>query len=513
MTDAVARSANLHGAPTKTQSGSCEQIVKSTALIGASSLISIVFSIIRYKAFAILLGPAGVGLFGLYNSMLDLGQTLSGLGVQTSGVRQIANAEGGGDSRQIALTTIVVRRISLVLALLGGAGFALIAPLISGMTVGEGLQGATVLLGLAIAFRLIAGGQLAVVQGHRRIADLAWMNTIGAAASTLIGVPLIYWWGSDGIAPALVLMAVVQVAASWWYSRKIVVASLAIGWPEMRKETLALLRLGFVFMVSGVLTLGSAYVIRLIVLHHDGLLAAGLYQAAWTVGGLYASFILQAMAADFYPRLTAVCDDDEACNRLVNEQVQVSILLAGPGVLATLTLAPVILSLLYSGEFLSAVDLLRWICLGMMLRILAWPLGFIIVARAANRTFFWTEVAATVVHVGLAWFLVMQIGIMGAGIAFFGLYVWHCGLVYVIVRIMCGFRWSPDNLRLIGLFTGASTLLLLAFALLPVMVASLLGLACTCACGLYSLKLLAGLLSVQSLPARLRPIASRYFSH
>ena len=45
---------------------------------------------------------------------------------------------------------------------------------------------------------------------------------------------------------------------------------------------------------------------------------------------MYVGFILQAMGSDFYPRLTAVADDHAECNRLVNEQAQIGLLLAGP---------------------------------------------------------------------------------------------------------------------------------------------------------------------------------------
>ena len=38
----------------------------------------------------------------------------------------------------------------------------------------------------------------------------------------------------------------------------------------------------------------------------------------------------------------------------------------------------------------------------MALRVVAWPMGYIILAKGARAMFFWTEVAATVVHVGLA---------------------------------------------------------------------------------------------------------------
>ena len=48
------------------------------------------------------------------------------------------------------------------------------------------------------------------------------------------------------------------------------------------------------------------------------------------------------------PRLTAAAKDNSTCNRLVNEQTHVCILLAAPGVIATYTLAPFVITLFYS---------------------------------------------------------------------------------------------------------------------------------------------------------------------
>ncbi len=59
-------------------------------------------------------------------------------------------------------------------------------------------------------------------------------------------------------------------------------------------------------MASGFLMMGAAYAVRIIITRKVGLDAAGFYQSAWTLGGLYVGFILQAMGADFYPRLTGV---------------------------------------------------------------------------------------------------------------------------------------------------------------------------------------------------------------
>ena len=132
---------------------------------------------------------------------------------------------------------------------------------------------------------------------------------------------------------------------------------------------------------------------------------------------------------------------------MVNEQAQVSLLLAGPGVIATLTLAPVVIALFYSTRFEAAVGILRWICLGMSLRVITWPIGFIIMAKGKANIFFWTELAWTVVNVGLSWLCLNEFGLNGAGIAFFGSYIFHGFLVYSIVRRLSGFRWSIENVK------------------------------------------------------------------
>ena len=51
-------------------------ILRSMAMIGGSSAINVLFSIVRTKALAVLLGPAGVGQLSLYMSIVDLAQAI-----------------------------------------------------------------------------------------------------------------------------------------------------------------------------------------------------------------------------------------------------------------------------------------------------------------------------------------------------------------------------------------------------------------------------------------------------
>ena len=104
-------------------------------------------------------------------------------------------------------------------------------------------------------------------------------------------------------------------------------------------------------MASALMGAAIAYIVRVVVVRYPGYGAAGLYQSATALSGVYSGFILTSMGADFLPRVASVADDDVQCNRLVNEQAEVGLLLAFPGICATLALAPLIIPLLYSAEF------------------------------------------------------------------------------------------------------------------------------------------------------------------
>lgn len=298
-----------------------------------------------------------------------------------------------------------------------------------------------------------------------------------------------------------------SILTSWWYSRKVEIQPAAMSGTEVRREAVALLKLGFAFMASGFLTMGAAYAVRLIVLRKVSFEAAGLYQSAWALGGLYVGFILQAMAADFYPRLTAVSKDNSECNRLVNEQAQISLLLAGPGVIATLTFAPVVIALFYSAKFGAAVVILRWICLGMTLRVIAWPMGFILVAKGEQTLFLCADFVAALVHAGLAWLCVARFGLVGAGAAFFGLYVWHGLFVYFIVHWLSGFRWSAANRKTGLVFLSLIAAVFCGFYVLPLWLATGLGTLAALLSGVYSIRVLVNLVSAERLPAPIRRLA------
>jgi enterobacterial common antigen flippase len=501
--DAVVQAAATHSGKAAAPK-SYAQILRSSALIGGSSAVTMVIGIVRAKAMAVLLGPAGFGLMGAFTTIADLARTLAQLGISNSGVRQIAEASGSGDLQRIALTITVLRRVAIVLGIIGAALLIVLARPVAVLTFGDDqLATSVALLSLAVLLRLVADGQGALLQGMRRIGDIARIGIVGALAGTVASVALVYWLRENGVAAALVVTAAATLAISWWYSRKIKFVRPVLTTAQVTSETRIMLRLGLAFMFSALLTMGAAYLVRLILIRSAGLEAAGLYQAAWTVGGMYVAFILQAMGTDFYPRLVAAANDNEECNRLVNEQAQVSLLLAGAGVLATLTFASWIVRVLYSADFSSAADVLRWVCLGMALRVVTWPLGYILVAKGAQTFFVGADLLWTMVNVGLTWWSVQSFGLAGAGIAFFGSYLFHLLVVYPMCRYLSGFRWSATNVKISLSFAALITLVQGGFLLLDTSVATALGTVASIGSAVISVRLLHRLVGTAQLPRKL----------
>jgi enterobacterial common antigen flippase len=481
------------------------QILHSFVLIGGSAVINIGMGLVRTKAMAMILGPAGFGLMGAFTSIADVARSVAQLGINSSGVRQIAEAHATGDAQRIARTALVLRRVALGLAALGAGLLALFSNQVATLTFGDDSHATAVaLLSLAVALRLLAESHGAMLQGMRHIKDMAKGTVLGAVLGTVMSMPLVYWLREDGIVASLVVVAAMSLAINWWYARRVPLMAVRLSFAELKHESVEMLRLGVAFMASGLLMMGAAYLVRIIVLRHEGLVAAGFFQAAWTLGGMYVGFVLQAMGADFYPRLVGVAADHAATNRLVNEQAEVSLLLAGPGVVATLVFSPLVLTLAYSAEFSGAVDVLRWICVGIALRVISWPMGFILLAKNARGAFIATELAWALCNVIATWGAVQLWGVAGAGIAFFASYVFHVVLIRWVVGRMTGFCWSQRNAVLLVIFVGLAGGALVAHLTLGPHAASVVG---GCALLLSSAASLYGLSQMvprERLPRQLR---------
>jgi PST family polysaccharide transporter len=236
----------------------------------------------------------------------------------------------------------------------------------------------------------------------------------------------------------------------WYLSRLPKLRSNPIALREMAHQWKTLLRLGVPFMGAGAMSLLVQLWIRVEVGNTLGAESLGHFQAAWAISMQYIGFVLGAMAADYFPRLTGVIHDHKAATRLVNEQTEIALLLSAPVFIAIVGLTPWVIQLLYTDAFLPAVEVLRWQILGDVLKVASWPLGFVLVAAGAGKTFFVTETIAVLILGGLIAGFTSSVGIKITGIAFFVSYAVLLPLLFWLARRRIGFVWTGSVVKLIS---------------------------------------------------------------
>lgn len=446
-------------------SSSYRQILRSSSIIGGASVINIVLGIARMKAAAVFLGPAGVGLIGLLTNLTGVATAVAGMGVGNVGVRQIAEAAGKNDEAAIAQARRALFWATLFLAVLGAGVFWLLRGVLAERVLHDpALASDLGWLALAVGLAIASASQNALLKGLRRIGDLSRVSVYSGALSAVLGVTVLAIWGRGGLLVFIMIAPIASFVLGHWYvSRLPKVAEEHVPFSELRQQWSQLARLGFAFMLSGLVMMLGQLLVRSMIQKELGLQELGYFQASWAISMTYIGFVLGAMGADYYPRLTAAINDYAAVNRMVNEQTEVALLLAGPVFLAMMALAPWVIHLLYSREFQPAADVLHWQILGDILKVSSWPLGFIILAAGDGKTFVISETLGIGAFVFLTWLTLPSLGLEASGFSFLGLYALYLPLVLWLAKRRTKFSWTSVVVKQMTLlFVAAFVIMVLA---------------------------------------------------
>jgi PST family polysaccharide transporter len=310
-------------------------------------------------------------------------------------------------------------------------------------------SGAIGWLSIGVALSVAGASQAALIQGMRRIGDIARLNVFGATISTALGIGILWQWGKSGlVAYVLVVPLASFVLGHVYVSRLPKVETESVTLQELSREWKILLHLGLALVGAGLVQSLAQLWIRIDIARVLGAQSLGQFQAAWTISMTYVTFVLSAMATDYYPRLTGVIHDPKAAGRLVNEQTEIATLLSAPVFIAMMAMAPWVIHLLYAPSFTPAIEILRWQVLGDVLKVPSWPLAFVILAAGDGKTFFMTETTGWIVSTGLIQGLTPVMGLQISGIAYLAMYLCYLPLVYWLARRRIEFHWSRSVLSL-----------------------------------------------------------------
>lgn len=392
-------------------------VLKYTSVFGGVQGLNILVSLVRNKIVAMLLGPEGMGLASLFQTTVNFISQSTNLGVSFSAVRNVSELFDTGDEARIAHFIKVVRAWSLLTGLVGMLLCILIGPMLSNLTFSWGNHTLHfVLLSPLVALLAVTGGETAILKGARQLKSLAVIQVYGMLSALVIAIPIYYFFGQSGIVPVMVLMGLTMLLLTIQRSYRLYPLHLT-GAKGILGEGMGMVRLGVAFTLAGVLGSGAEFIIRTYLNNVADLKTVGLYNTGYILTMTYAGLVFSAMETDFFPRLSAVNSQWQNCNDIINKQIEVSLLLISPMLVAAQFAIPFVIPILFTTKFMPVVDMVRILLLAIYLRAIKLPISYLPLAKGDSLSYLFLEAVYDILVVLLVIWGYSHWQLLGTGVA------------------------------------------------------------------------------------------------
>lgn len=421
-------------------------------------MLKILVGIISAKFVAIFLGTTGIGLVGLLQNTLAIISSITGFGINISGVRMVTLANAEENHHEFSKTVLVLKRASITTGILGVFLTLILAKPLSIWTFGSAeYTNWFLVLSINFIFSSLAINKMALLQGTRSMKEIAVSTVVYAVLVTAVTLPIYYFFKMEGIVAVLVLTAILNYAINWFFARKISVVPVSVGIKETISRSKEMIQLGFLLSINVIFGQITAYLLKLYFnFQHATESVLGLYVVATTLLLTYVGMVFSAMSTDFYPRLTQVQSDNNKVKEMVNDQIEVALLLLTPLVVIFYFLAPFLITILYSDDFLGVVLILKWALLAIIIKAIIWPLAFIILAKGEKKLYFKQEILGDAMNIIFTIIGYYYFGLIGIGLAMVFIYSVYGIYVFSVVRKKFNFNFRKNTTALMikSLFLG-----------------------------------------------------------
>ena len=393
-----------------------------------------------------------MGISGLLTSTTGFISGLTGFGLGTSAVKNVSAANATGNKTRISIVVTVFRRLVWITGLLGMIVTIILSPWLSKITFGnKDYTFAFILISATLLLDQISAGQGVLLRGTHRLKELAKSGMAGSALGLIITIPLYYFLRLKGIVPGIIISSAITLILTWYYSSKVKIEKVYVSKARTVAEGKDMIKMGFMISLSGLISLVVSYLIRIYISNEGGIEQVGLYNAGFAIIGTYVGMVFTAMSTDYYPRLSAVAQDNHQSRELINRQAEVAMLILGPVLSVFMVFINWIIILLYSTKFVATNEMIHWAALGMYFKASSWSVAFILLAKGASNVFFWNELT------GNFYILLFNIvgyklaGLEGLGISFMAAYIVYLLQVFLVTSTKYSFSFSKGFYKVAGI--------------------------------------------------------------
>lgn len=393
-------------------------VLKYTSLFGGVQGVKMLASLVRNKITARLLGTAGAGLIGVYNSMTEFIVSCTNFGLPLSATRETSSCFEHNSQDQLLRLVCVIRTWAVWTSALAVLVCLLLSPVLSYVFFDyDTTHWAEVLLLLPIVVALlVAEAECSILKGVRQLRRVATLESIVALTTLLFTVPFYYFFGMKGVIFGLVTSTIVACAVHLSYSVPLFPYQIRPFSREVFAEGLPLIKKGIPYALAGLSGAAVSMLIPALILYLDSLSDFGLYRSGFALLTAFSGVAFVALETDYYPRLSAARDFRDV-NSALNQQVDVCLMLITPFLILFLLFMPTLIRLLLTEDFLGMHGMMLFASFYIFLRGIILPYSYIPLSRGDSKIYLFVEVLSGIVTLACVGFCFKYFGITGAGIA------------------------------------------------------------------------------------------------
>lgn len=424
--------------------------------LATAAIPAVLGGIVTAKVTATLLGPSGVGQLAAVQSVAGFVTLVADFNIG-QGLARLSPSSADDFARERLFRTARVITI-------GGGLIAVALAAIAGWWFAGGIVGSPatlVLAALAGSIGMAVQQELNILAARRLVRVVAIALAIQGLVVPAITCLTLVLRGRSAIALAGVLGASGAFVLVQLVTRRATRGckpSERVRFSSARAREL--LQFGRTMTATAVVGSGSLLVLPLVVRHFIGFDGAGQYRAATTLSIGYLTIITGALARDYYPRLCAAASSDER-QQIVESQLRLILVVVTPILVATSTLAPLIVKVLFSERFGESAGVIEIMVVGDVLKLGAWCFTYALLASSSPSRLLSTEACGAVLLVGGTWVATAIWHLQGSAVAFVIAYA-----AYLLLTMHRARRWVGIT---ISRATSLHFLLAVGFTAAPVL--------------------------------------------
>lgn len=364
---------------------SYNQILKTTAVFGGVKVFSVLIGLFKAKIIAIFLGPAGIGILNLINYPINLISQFSGLGISTSGIREVAQTR---DEKQLQETVEVIKYWNRTLGVIGSLFLLLAAPWISKISFGdESYTWAFRALSVVVFLTNLGSEYEVLLRGRRETKLVAKAGFYSSLAGFIASIPFYYYFGTLGIVVVILITALTLAGVNYLYAKRLNIKSVKLPLKEILHRGTNMASIGFFIVLGDLIFVGAITLVNAFIRTRGCIEEVGYFQACIQLTQSSLNIVLIAMAADYYPRLSKVQNNPSEMGNIATQQSEIAILLCTPIIVGMIVFAPLVINILLSSDFIVMESALCLFFVGTVFRIPTWAMNFVVLAKGQTRLY------------------------------------------------------------------------------------------------------------------------------